>query len=177
MLATLFQCFITQHRLDLQPRETFDACFTALMQTAPPDFNLEDGLERVGQLERLDPIRAEQLIADFLVLTDGSGRQVDEAPAALIRAGNLDLTDPVDFKAAACCLDRLLPYYAEIKTLDYMVRDQEEAVGTVVTDSNVKVWSSPPSARDHEFICLCEFNGDGYLVLSCEPGGVSWQSC
>ena len=171
MLAMLFQQFITQHRLDLQSPETFHACFTAMMQTAPPEFDLEDGLERVGQLERLDPIRAEQLIADFIVLTDGSGRHVDEAPAALIRAGNLDLTDPVDFNAAACCLDRLLPYYAEVKSLDYMIRDQAEAVGTVVTDPNVNVWSSPPATRDNEFLCLCEFNGDGYLVLSCEPGG------
>ncbi|MDJ0842352.1 MAG: hypothetical protein QNK37_37970 [Acidobacteriota bacterium] len=171
MLATLFQHFITQHRLDLQSRETFDACFAALMQTAPPEFDLEDGLERVGQLERLDPVRTEQLIADFIALTDGSGRHVDEAPAALIRAGNLDLTDPADFSAAACCLDRLLPYYAEVKSLDYMVRDREKAVGSVVSDPNVRVWSSPPAARENEFICLCEFNGDGYLVLSCEPGG------
>ncbi len=155
------------------PLEDFYTAFTLLIGAVPKEFCLDTALERAGNPKLRQQLLVHQLLTDFAVLTNGSGKYpTDEAPTALIRAGNLDLTDPYELTAAKPFLDRLLPYYAEVKKLHYIIFHERQQVGEhIMRHDDLEIWEEEPYIRDHEHLCLCEFNGDSFVVLSCEQGG------
>ena len=154
------------------PLEGYYDLLKTLLATAPDGFKLEDALTKAECPDLLNALYLNQLLTDFAVLTNGSGNHPeDEAPTALLRAGNLDLTNLTELQVAAPFLERLLPYYGLIHQLNYLVVERHEAVGTLLTDPRIDVWDEEPNIEPHEFLCTCQFNGDGYVVLACVSGG------
>ena len=162
-----FEALLNRVKTSLLPLPSFYALFATLMKAVPEAFNLEEALEKCDKDDWLLPVRTDQMLADFIAITNDG--HCDEPPTALLRAGCLDLTKKADLRAAMPYLDRILPYYAEIKDLNYIIRDRREQVGTLLDD--VDALDEEPNIEADEFLCLSEWNGEGYVVLSCEQGG------